>query len=83
MNRARHAAWLIAAVTGAACQHAQPRPQSHAENVAPSRVALDSAEIDRLCIHPDSVRAGKADCVLKDQSARPGERLKSPPAPPR
>jgi len=53
---------------------------------APQRVAmqartvsgakLDSATIERLCMHPDSVRAGRADCVLKDQSNPPEQRLK-------
>ena len=58
---------------------------------APQRVAmqartistaqLDSATIERLCLHPDSVRAGRADCVLKDQSTLPSQRVK-PVTPP-
>jgi len=33
---------------------------------------MDSAEIERVCAHPDSVRAGLADCVLANQ-ARPSD----------
>lgn len=29
---------------------------------------MDSATIERLCVSPDSVRAGTAACVLKDQA---------------
>ena len=51
---------------------ASPDPLSdtgHVLRLAP----MDSATIERLCAKPDSVRAGKAECVLKDQSppARP------------
>src|SRR4051812_3827909 len=47
---------------------------------AATRVALDSAEIDRLCLRPDSVRAGLAECVLKDQSPPPLHKpLEKPP----
>ena len=81
MIRARTAASFTAAFALAACNHAPPRSQAIVP--AASRVALDSAEIARLCAHPDSVRAGLADCVLKDQSARGEKRLESPPAPPR
>jgi hypothetical protein len=44
---------------------------------------MDSATIERLCVHPDSVRSGRAACVLQDQSASPpGKRIEKP-APPR
>ena len=48
-----------------------------------SRVKMDSATVERLCVHPDSVRAGLIECVLQDQSQPPGKRLErvSPPKP--
>jgi hypothetical protein len=46
-----------------------------------STAKMDSATIERLCVHPDSVRAGRIECVLKDQSALPEQRLK-PVTPP-
>jgi hypothetical protein len=56
-----------------------PAPQASEEPQAVgSRPPMDSATIERLCAKPDSVRAGKADCVLKDQSAPPPSR---PPPP--
>jgi hypothetical protein len=68
-------------IVTAACHHAP------AEVVPPrvtaSRAAMDSAEIERLCTAPDGVRAGKADCVLKDQSVRRERLPQSPAAPPR
>jgi len=81
MQRVLQAASVIAVVAIAGCHHSQPKTQSLA--AAHSRAAMDSAEIERLCLHPDSVRAGRADCVLKDQGVRPERRLEAPPAPPR
>ncbi|HYC50542.1 MAG TPA: hypothetical protein VEB19_05465 [Gemmatimonadaceae bacterium] len=34
-----------------------------------ANVAMDSAQIERLCARPGLVRVGLADCELKDQSA--------------
>ena len=45
--------------------------------------AMDSATIVRLCQRPDSVRAGLAACVLRDQSRSPLVRPVAPPSPPR
>lgn len=44
-------------------------------------VPMDSATIERLCAKPDSVRAGKAECVLNDQREplRPIVRPSPPP----
>ena len=81
MQRALQAASVIAVVAIAGCHHRQPQTQSL--TAARPRLALDSAEIERLCVHPDSVRAGRADCVLKDQGVMGERRLKAPPAPPR
>ena len=81
MNRAALLALSATAFALTACQHAQPRAQ--AIGSTPSRAAMDSAEIYRLCLHPDSVRAGKADCVLKDQGIQGQRRLPSPSTPPR
>ena len=53
------------------CHHARPSAQP-AGVKAVARVAMDSAQIERVCAHPDSVRAGLADCVLVDQ-ARPSQ----------
>ena len=61
----------------------RPAPKPAAEMKAVPRVAMDSAEIDRLCAEPDSVRQGLSDCVLKDQSAPlPGPLRPTPPPPP-
>jgi hypothetical protein len=71
----------VVLVLTAACHHAPAKAMRTLPMAA--RAGMDSAEIDRLCLAPDSVRAGKADCVLKDQSA-PLQRLPQPPsAPPR
>lgn len=53
------------------CHHAGPSAQT-AEAKTVARVAMDSAQIERVCAHPDSVRAGLADCVLANQ-ARPSD----------
>jgi hypothetical protein len=48
----------------AACSSA---PRSNV--VLPARVAMDSAQIERLCARPGLVHVGLAECELKDQSA--------------
>ena len=62
-----------------------PAPTRTAEQPTALRArpaaGLDSATIEKLCVAPDSVRAGKAECVLKDQSAEL-RRLEPQPAPP-
>jgi hypothetical protein len=66
---------LIIALNG--CHRAAAKPSQVA-----ARVAMDSATIEKLCAHPDSVRAGLAECVLKDQSQPRSERLRPVPSPP-
>lgn len=63
----------------AACRY--QAPHTPVAKATP-RVQMDSAEIDRLCAHPDSVRAGVADCVLKDQRREREPRMKPVPASP-
>ncbi len=36
--------------------------------VVPAQIAMDSAQVDRLCAKPDYVRVGLLACELKDQS---------------
>lgn len=81
MHHVLRAASVIAVVAIAGCHHRQPTTQSPV-TTRPG-VVMDSAEIERLCVHPDSVRAGRADCVLKDQGVRAERRLEAPPTPPR
>lgn len=61
--------------------HSAPRPTAD-DRVA--RVAtMDSAMTRRLCESPDSVIAGRKDCVLLDQSRRPDpQRLRPAPRAP-
>jgi hypothetical protein len=40
---------------------------------------MDSASIERLCAKPDLVRAGIAECVLKDQSPPQAQIMRPPP----
>jgi len=84
MNRSAQSASVILVVAFAGCHHSPAKVQTTAQATAPtpSRVAMDSAEIERLCLHPDRVRAGRADCVLKDQGVR-RERPLPAPTPPR
>ena len=74
--------WFVAVVTaslaGAGCHHTRPTVKTAGAKGVP-RVAMDSAEIERVCAHPDSVRAGLADCVLRDQSPPGQPRLPSAP----
>lgn len=58
-----------------------PTPQRPVAAPAQQFGALDSARVDSLCAEPDSVRAGRKACVLRDQSPplRPMPRVPSPP----
>lgn len=62
----------LVALAGVGCARApqadslQPRPMA-AQRVA----ALDSASAHRLCAAPDSVLAGRAACVLRNQAPPP------------
>ena len=58
-----------------------PAPSPSTTTPVGARPQLDSATIERLCVRPDWVRAGWAECVLKDQSPPP--RLIPRPLPPR
>jgi hypothetical protein len=52
-----------------ACGYPSVRPESASVAATAARASqFDSATIERLCAHPDRVRAKLADCVLKDQS---------------
>ena len=75
----RHAGVVILIIALNSCHRATAKPSQVA-----ARAAMDSATIERLCAHPDSVRAGLAECALKDQSPSPGgRRLERPvPSPP-
>jgi hypothetical protein len=66
---------LVMLLFGACGRHHSPQQQVAMQPRAVSMAQMDSATIERLCVHPDSVRAGRSDCVLKDQSAPPGHRL--------
>ena len=73
---------MILAMLATACRHHPSNAQQGTAQLRVARAAeMDSATIERLCMHPDSVRAGRAECVLKDQSASPQYRLK-PVTPP-
>jgi hypothetical protein len=52
----------------AGCHGASPRPET---SLASRAVAWDSATAHRICESPDSVVAGKKECVLLDQGRRP------------
>jgi hypothetical protein len=55
-----------------ACGHPSVRPESTSVTATAARAPqFDSATIERLCAHPDRVRAKLAECVLKDQSPPP------------
>ena len=61
------------------CHGATPQPQSSRTN---RFLAWDSATAYRICESPDSVVAGKKECVLRDQSRRPDpQRFRPPPKP--
>jgi hypothetical protein len=53
-------------------------PPPKQEQHMPARIAMDSAQIYRLCAKPGLVRAGMADCELKDQSSPRIVPLKQP-----
>jgi hypothetical protein len=81
MYRIVQAVSLAGVIVLGGCHRPQPKARSIA--ATPARAAMDSAEIERLCLHPDSVRAGRADCVLKDQGIMGERRLPAPTTPPR
>jgi len=73
---------VILAMSATACRHTPSNAQQRTAQMRVAKAAeMDSATIERLCVHPDSVRAGRAECVLKDQSPSPQYRLK-PVTPP-
>ena len=80
MRSTQLAATVLLLVVACSRQHASPQ-QVAMQTRTVSTAQMDSATIERLCVHPDSVRAGRADCVLKDQSAEREQRLR-PVTPP-
>lgn len=77
--RVSRAAVLAALAAGACARAATP-----ADTLVPAASAgrfagLDSGSVRRLCAEPDSVLAGRAACVLRDQ-ARPAP-VRPPPEP--
>jgi hypothetical protein len=68
-------------VLGAAMACAAPGQSPSTARPAGSRPPLDSATAERLCVRPDLVRAGVAECVLKDQSPPVRAIPRPPPAP--
>ena len=75
---------LVGTMVSLAGCNRSPAPMRTAEEPAALRArpvaGLDSATIEKLCVAPDSVRAGKAECVLKDQSAPAPQRAPAPPS---
>lgn len=62
---------IALASTVTACTHPPKTDSGEARSAALSKAQLstmDSATIERLCQRADSVRAGVAACVLRDQS---------------
>ncbi len=74
---ARMSLVLLGASLACAAPGSSPSP---ATTPLPRR-PMDSAMAHRLCAQPDLVRAGIADCVLKDQSLPAAEIRRLPPAP--
>ena len=73
---------VILAMLATACSTHRSGAQQRTEQLRTAKAAqLDSATIERLCMQPDSVRAGRAECVLQDQSQSPQIRLKPVPPP--
>ena len=72
--------WLGLALM-VACSSA-PAPQQSVVLRAQQFGVLDSARVDSLCADPDSVRAGRKACVLRDQSRPLGPKPGVPPAAP-
>ena len=66
-------------VLGAAMACAAPAPAPSTAPPVRPRPPMDSATAERLCVRPDWVRAGWADCVLKDQSPPLREIPRPPP----
>jgi hypothetical protein len=79
MRSARSAFAVIVVI---ACGRHHPAPQQTTTGSPSTNTAqMDSATIERLCVHPDSVRAGRIACVLQDQSQPPERRLPVVPPP--
>lgn len=70
---------VFALVAAMACAAPGPSPSTVTRS-ASSRMPFDSATAERLCVRPDLVRAGIAECVLKDQSP-PLREIRRPPPP--
>ena len=82
---------MVALVVAGACTSPRPPAQAASPDPGPASarssgsglpvVPMDSATIERLCAKPDMVRAGIAECVLKDQSppVTPVRRTSPPP----
>lgn len=72
MIRLRAAA-VTAMVVTTACVPSGTRPSAAASDTRPMRhvIPMDSASAVRLCTKPDLVRAGIAECMLRDQSLTP------------
>ena len=71
-------AFVSVSIALGGCHHTPPSAQPAGAKPI-TRVAMDSAEIERVCAHPDSVRAGLADCVLVDQARPSSSRRFEPP----
>jgi hypothetical protein len=61
----------------AGCHGAAPQPKAPVRRT----VAWDSATAYRVCEAPDSVIAGRKECVLLDQGRRADRKFAPPPAP--
>ena len=69
--------WITLVAVG--CHGATPQPESARTSRA---LAWDSVTAYRICESPDSVVAGKKECVLRDQSRpRDPQRFRPPPKP--
>jgi hypothetical protein len=75
----------IVAIGAVACACGRRAPRTSPTSASGG---LDSARIAQLCESPDSVRAGRRDCVLRDQSrpivpyVAPKPQPTAPPNPP-
>lgn len=58
---------VLSGAAGGCAQAPVPRAASGA--FRPAR--MDSADVHRLCVSPDSVRAGRIECVLSNQAVPP------------
>lgn len=85
MPRSRSGILALGLLAVIACGPRQPSPSASSAATSDTGglrlIPMDSATAERLCVKPDLVRAGLADCVLKDQSppVRPIPRPLPPP----